>query len=144
MLKHFDHVTVAVTDIPGAVRFFGLLGFELDKDVVISGPMMDRYMGLDNLEARHVTLVLKGAEPRLEVQLLHFNRPTVTPAPDVARLDRIGFNHVCFAVEGIDEVIARVTAAGVTLRNQPMTFHDRRLVFLEGPEGITVELAQWL
>ncbi len=101
MLKHFDHVAVAVTDIPAAVRFFALLGFELDKDVVISGPVMDRYMGIDNLEARHVTLFLKGAEPRLEVQLLHFTRPTVTPAPDVARLDRIGFNHICFAVEDI-------------------------------------------
>jgi catechol 2,3-dioxygenase-like lactoylglutathione lyase family enzyme len=68
----------------------------------------------------------------------------VTPAPDVARLDRIGFNHICFAVEDIDEVISRVTAAGVRTRNEMMTFHDRKLVFLEGPEGITVELAQWL
>src|SRR5690242_7720039 len=144
MLKHFDHVTVAVADVPEAIRFFGLLGFELDKDVVISGPTMDRYMGIDNLEARHVTLFLTGAEPRLEVQLLHFNRPAVTPAPDVARLDRIGFNHICFAVEDIDEVISRVTAAGVRTRNEMMTFHDRKLVFLEGPEGITVELAQWL
>jgi catechol 2,3-dioxygenase-like lactoylglutathione lyase family enzyme len=144
MLKHFDHVTVAVTDIPGAVLFFGLLGFQLDKDVVISGPTTDRYMGIDNLEARHVTLFLKDAEPRLEVQLLHFNRPTVTPAPDVARLDRIGFNHICFAVERIDELIARITGAGVRLQNEMMTFHDRKLVFLEGPEGITVELAQWL
>ena len=144
MLTHFDHVTVAVTDIPAAIRFFGLLGFALDKDVVISGPTMDRYMGIDNLEARHVTLHLKGAEPRLEVQLLHFNRPAVTKAPDVARLDKIGFNHICFAVKDIDQVIATVTAAGVRLRNDMMTFHDRKLVFLEGPEGITVELAEWL
>jgi catechol 2,3-dioxygenase-like lactoylglutathione lyase family enzyme len=143
MLKHFDHVTVAVTDIPAAIRFFGLLGFALDKDVVISGPVMDRYMGIPNLEARHVTLALTGAVPRCEVQLLHFNRPDVTAAADIARLDRIGFNHICFAVDGIDEVIAKVTAAGVRLRNQMMTFHDRKLVFLEGPEGITVELAEW-
>jgi len=143
MLKHFDHVTVAVTDMPAAIRFFGLLGFELDKDVVINGPVMDRYMGIDNLEARHVTLVLRDAEPRLEVQLLHFNRPAVAPTGDIARLDRIGFNHICFAVDGIDQVIARVTAAGVRLRNEMMTFHDRKLVFLEGPEGITVELAEW-
>jgi len=105
--------------------------------------VMDRYMGIDNLEARHVTLHLKGAEPRLEVQLLHFNRPVVKPAADVARLDRIGFNHICFAVEDIDAVIAKVTAAGVRLHNEMMTFHDRKLVFLEGPEGITVELAEW-
>ena len=39
--------------------------------------------------------------------------------------------------------IAKVTAAGVKLRNQPMVFHDRKLVFLEGPDGIVVELAQW-
>ena len=43
----------------------------------------------------------------------------------------------------IDALIAKLTAAGVRLRNKPMTFHDRKLVFLEGPEGITVELAEW-
>ena len=122
MLSHFDHVTVAVTDLTAAIRFFGLLGFEKDKDVVISGPVMERYMGIDGLEAQHVTLVLKGASPRCEVQLLHFRRPTVTH---------------------IHGLIARLTAAGVPLRNEPMVFHDRKLVFLEGPEGVTVELAQW-
>ncbi len=40
-------------------------------------------------------------------------------------------------------MIAKVTAAGVRLRNELMNFHDRKLVFLEGPEGITVELAEW-
>jgi len=143
MLKHFDHVTIAVTDPAAAIGFFALLGFELDKDVVISGPVMDRYMGIDGLEARHVTLALRDARPRLEVQLLHFTRPPVTRDGDIARLDRIGFNHICFAVDDIDGLIAKVTAAGVRLRNEPMTFHDRKLVFLEGPEGITVELAEW-
>jgi catechol 2,3-dioxygenase-like lactoylglutathione lyase family enzyme len=70
MLKHFDHVTVAVTDPAAAIGFFALLGFELDKDVVIKGPVMDQYMGIAGLEARHITLALKDAEPRLEVQLL--------------------------------------------------------------------------
>ena len=147
MLKHFDHVTVAVTDPAVAIGFFALLGFELDKDVVIKGPVMDQYMGIAGLEARHITLALKDAKPRLEVQLLHFLKPPVKradgPGGDIARLDRIGFNHICFAVSDIDSLIAKVTAAGVRLRNQPMTFHDRKLVFLEGPDGITVELAEW-
>ena len=143
MLKHFDHVTVAVTDPHAAIRFFGLLGFELDKDVVIKGPAMDQYMGIDGLEARHITLALKDATPRLEVQLLHFLEPPVKASGDIRRLDRIGFNHICFAVDDIDGLIAKVTAAGVRLRNEPMTFHDRKLVFLEGPEGVTVELAEW-
>jgi catechol 2,3-dioxygenase-like lactoylglutathione lyase family enzyme len=143
MLKHFDHVTVAVTDPAAAIGFFALLGFELDKDVVIKGPVMDQYMGIDGLEARHITLALKDSQPRLEVQLLHFLKPPARRAEDIVRLDRIGFNHICFAVSGIDALIAKVTAAGVRLRNKPMVFHDRKLVFLEGPDGITVELAEW-
>ena len=93
MLRHFDHVTVAVTDVDAAIGFFGLLGFEKDKDVVISGPTMDRYMGVDGLEARHITLALKDAVPRCEVQLLHFRRPPVARAGDIARLDRIRQHH---------------------------------------------------
>ena len=38
MIKHFDHVTIVVTDVESAKRFFGLLGFEEDKSVVIAGP----------------------------------------------------------------------------------------------------------
>jgi catechol 2,3-dioxygenase-like lactoylglutathione lyase family enzyme len=143
MLKHIDHVTVAVADLPAARRFFGLLGFEEDKAVVISGPVMDRYMGVPGIEADHVTLVMKDARPRCEVQILHYRRPTASPDANAGRLDRLGYNHMCFAVSDIDGMITHLTKAGVRLRNEPMTFHDRKLVFLEGPEGITVELAEW-
>jgi catechol 2,3-dioxygenase-like lactoylglutathione lyase family enzyme len=143
MLRHIDHVTVAVSDLAAARRFFGLLGFEEDKAVVISGPVMDRYMGVEDIEADHVTLVLKGASPRCEVQILHYRRPDARPDPNADRLDRLGYNHMCFATSDIDDMIGRLTQAGVRLRNEPMVFHDRKLVFLEGPEGIVVELAEW-
>ncbi len=107
------------------------------------GPVMDQHMGIANLESPPHHPGAEGLNPRLEVQLLHFLNPPVKREGDIARLDRIGFNHICFAVSDIDGLIAKVTAAGVRLRNQPMTFHDRKLVFLEGPEGITVELAEW-
>jgi catechol 2,3-dioxygenase-like lactoylglutathione lyase family enzyme len=34
-------------------------------------------------------------------------------------------------------------AAGFHARNEIMDFHARKLVFIDGPEGVTVELAQW-
>lgn len=37
MLKHFDHVTVAVRDLGAAKTFFAALGFEVDKEVVVMG-----------------------------------------------------------------------------------------------------------
>jgi len=29
-------------------------------------------------------------------------------------------------------------------RNEPMVFQDRKLVFLNGPSNVVVELAEWL
>jgi hypothetical protein len=43
----------------------------------------------------------------------------------------------------VEAEVARLKAKGVQLRNEGMDFHDRKLVFLSGPEGITVELAEW-
>ena len=58
MVKHFDHVTIVVRDVEKAKKFFGLLGFEETMSVVISGEEMSRYMGIDGIEAEHVTLEL--------------------------------------------------------------------------------------
>ena len=142
MVTHFEHVTIAVRDVGAAKRFFGLLGFEEEISTVIKGPTMDAYMGVPGIEAEHVTLVLKGAAPRLEVQLLHYRQPTVPDDPRLARLDRLGFNHVCFAVDDLVAEVARLEAAGVKRRNEIMDFHGRKLVFLAGPEGVVIELSE--
>jgi len=143
MIRHFEHVTVVVRDLAAARRFFGLLGFAEDKAVLISGPQFSAYMGVEGIEADHVTLVLAGATPRLEVQLLHYRHPEPLPEPAMDNLARVGFNHICFAVDDLEATVARLQAGGVELRNGVMEFHHRRLVFLRGPEGITVELAEW-
>jgi catechol 2,3-dioxygenase-like lactoylglutathione lyase family enzyme len=142
MVTHFDHVTVVVRDVEAAKRFFGLLGFEHEKSVVISGETLANYMGVPGIEADHVTLVLKGATPRTEVQLLGYRNPRPTPDPNIDVLSKLGFNHICFAVDDLDREIARLRAGGVETRNDVLDFHSRKLVFLRGPEGITVELSE--
>jgi catechol 2,3-dioxygenase-like lactoylglutathione lyase family enzyme len=143
MIQRFDHVTVVVRDLENAKGFFGLLGFREDTSAVISGEMFARYMDVRGIEAEHVTLVLPGASPRLEVQLLRYRQPAAIPDPDIAKLEKVGFNHVCFAVDDLEAELARLVAAGIKLRNQVMIFQGRKLVFLEGPEGVTIELAEW-
>lgn len=102
MVKHFDHVTIVVTDLDRAKRFFALLGFEEAASVVISGDQFARYRRVAGIEAEHHTLVLKGSAPRLEVQLLKYRHPDAIPNPQLATLLEVGFNHVCFAVDDID------------------------------------------
>lgn len=144
MITHFDHVTLVVRDVEAARRFFALLGFVADKSVVIRGDQFASYMGIAGLEAEHHTLVLAGASPRFEVQLLRLQQPNALPNPDLKTLREVGFNHICLATDDLDADVARLRAAGIAPRNAVMTFHDRKLVFLDGPEGAVVELAQWL
>lgn len=142
-LRRFDHVTVAVRDLDGARRFFALLGFGEERAVVIAGAPFDHYMGVPGIEADHVTLVHESASPRLEVQLLRYRHPEPYTAGDPSRLDAPGYNHVCFAVDDVTAEVERLAAAGVSPKSGVLDFHDRKLVFLSGPEGITVELAEW-
>ena len=143
MILNIDHVTVVVRDIAKAKAFFALLGFVEDKSVVIAGERFARYMGVPGIEAEHVTLVSKQATPRFEIQLLRYIKPERLPEADLENLARPGFNHMCFAVTDLDAEVKRLVSQGVTLRNDVMDFHARKLVFLSGPENITVELAEW-
>ena len=143
MIKRFDHVTVVVDDLADARRFFGLLGFEEATAVVISGPVMDAYMGVPGIEADHVTLVAAGVSPRTEIQLLHYRQPPAIVDPNIRDLHKLGFNHVCFAVDDIMATVDVMRRNGYATRNDVMDFHSRKLVFLAGPGGVTIELAQW-
>jgi catechol 2,3-dioxygenase-like lactoylglutathione lyase family enzyme len=139
----FDHVTIAVFDLDEAIGFFGVLGFEVTKNVRISGATMDAYMGIPGMEADHVTLAVPDAEPHEEVQLLHFHKPGTLVDRSSGDLAGTGFNHVCFRVDDLDATVDKFAAAGFPTRNQPMDFHDRKLVFLVGPANTVIELAEW-
>lgn len=143
MIKHFDHVTICVRDLDAAIAFFALLGFAVDKSVVIAGEPFAGYMGVPDMEADHVTLAVPGSAPRFEVQLLHYRKPEALKDDAIARLDKLGFNHICFAVDDAAATVEHLKAHGVEVRSELSDFHNRRLFFLTGPEGVTIELAEW-
>jgi catechol 2,3-dioxygenase-like lactoylglutathione lyase family enzyme len=60
MALFLDHVAIAVCDLDGAKRFFGLLGFEVADAVVIQGEQFSRYMGVPDLEADQVMMAVPG------------------------------------------------------------------------------------
>jgi catechol 2,3-dioxygenase-like lactoylglutathione lyase family enzyme len=143
MPTRFDHLTIVVRDIDRAKAFFALLGFEEAISVVIAGEPFASYMGVPGIEAEHVTLVLENVSPRTEIQLLRYRHPDPLLDPHIRDLHKLGMNHVCFAVDDIEAEVAKFRAGGFATRNEIMDFHSRKLVFLDGPEGVTVELSQW-
>jgi len=141
-----DHITLAVTDGPAAIERLALFGFRLDHVATIDGGVPASYMGMPIMKAEHITLVLDGCDPRFEIQLLVFDPPPA-PYPDSplpTNLRQLGFNHIALRVDDLDATSAELKAKGVSAINEPMSFIGRRLEFFEGPEGITIELVQWL
>ena len=145
MLRNPDHVTIAVAEPAAAIRFFGLLGFREDHVATIDGGEPARYMGMPDMKAQHITLTLDGSDPHFEIQLLVFEpTPDDDPGLHPTNLRRRGYNHLAFRVDDIEAVTAHLIANGVKMLNDEMDYISRKLRFFEGPEGITLELVQWV
>jgi len=143
MIKNLDHVTIVVKNLNLAKSFFELFGFKETRTAVISGNIIAAYMHIPNIEADHVTLVLENASPRFEIQLLRYHQPNAIEDPHITELNKVGYNHMCFAVDDIAKEIDYLKKHDVTFINELMEFHDRKLIYLRGPESITIELAEW-
>jgi catechol 2,3-dioxygenase-like lactoylglutathione lyase family enzyme len=102
-------------------------------------------MGMPGMKARHITLVLEGAEPRFEIQLLEFDpSPPDDPGEHPTNLRRRGYNHLAFRVDDIGAATSHLVANGVKVLSDELDYISRRLRLFEGPEGITLELVQWV
>jgi catechol 2,3-dioxygenase-like lactoylglutathione lyase family enzyme len=145
VVRNPDHVTIAVADGASAIEFFDLLGFRKQHVAMIDGGPPARYMGMPGMKAQHITLVLEGAEPHFEIQLLEFDpRPPDDPGEHPTNLRRRGYNHLAFRVDDIGAATRHLVAHGVKTLSAEMDYISRRLRFFEGPEGITLELVQWV
>jgi len=145
VLRNPDHVTIAVADAATAIDFFELLGFHEQHVATIDGGLPARYMGMPDMKAQHITLALEGCEPRFEIQLLEFDpRADADLGEHPTNLRRRGYNHVAFRVDDIEAATKHLLANGVKMLSDEMDYISRRLRLFEGPEGITLELVQWV
>jgi len=145
VLRNPDHVTIAVSNAATAIEFFELLGFRKQHVVTIDGGLPAQYMGMPDMKAQHITLALEGCEPRFEIQLLEFDpTPPDDEGAHPTNRRRRGYNHVAFRVDDIGAATTHLVANGVQMLSEEMDYISRRLRFFEGPEGITLELVQWV
>jgi len=145
MIRNPDHVTVAVADAASAIAFFELLGFRRGHVATIDGGEPAAYMGMPDMRAQHITLALEGSDPHFEVQLLEFDpTPGDDPGEHPTNKRRRGYNHLAFRVDDIAAATEHLVAHGVPMLSEEMDYISRKLRFFEGPEGITLELVEWV
>ena len=140
-LRRMDNVGIVVEDLPAAIAFFQELGLELEGEGVIEGDWSGRVTGLR--DQRVEVAMLRTPDGHNRVELSRFLTPAVVADHRTAPVNALGYLRVMFAVDDLDDTLARLAAHGAELVDEVVRYEDvYRLCYLRGPEGILIGLAE--
>jgi catechol 2,3-dioxygenase-like lactoylglutathione lyase family enzyme len=132
-----------VADLDAAIEFFVELGLELEGRAPIAGEWADRITGLPNMRVEIAMLRTPDGHSRLE--LSRFDAPPIVTDHRTAPVNALGYLRVMFAVDDLDDTLARLSKRGATVVGEVVQYADiYRLCYIRGPEGILIGLAQQL
>ncbi|MGC5385063.1 VOC family protein [Micromonospora chalcea] len=139
-----DHVSVVVDDLPAAIAFFTELGMEVEGEMPVEGAWVDRVNGMDGVRVDIAMMRTPDGHGKLE--LTRFRAPALVAAePSDAPPNTLGLRSVMFAVDDVDDTVARLRAHGGELIGEVADYGGvYRLCYLRGPAGVIVALAEQL
>jgi catechol 2,3-dioxygenase-like lactoylglutathione lyase family enzyme len=143
-IQRMDNVLIVVGDLEAAKAFFAELGMELEGEATNEGRSVDRVVGLDGVRSDIAMMRTPDGHGRLELAKFHAP-PAVRAEPESAPANALGIRRIMFAVDDVDDVVARLRRHGGELVGEIAQYEDSyRLCFLRGPEGIIIGLAEQL
>ena len=143
-IQRMDNVLIVVDDLEAAKAFFAELGMELEGEARNEGPWVDSVVGLDDVRADIAMMRTPDGHGGIELAKFH-TPPAVRAEPESAPVNTLGIRRIMFAVEDIDDVVARLRSHGAELVGEIAQYEDiYRLCFLRGPDGIIIGLAERL
>src|ERR687889_1340702 len=140
-LKRMDNVGIVVDDLPAAIAFFTEIGLELEGRAMVEGEWAGRVTGLGDQRVEIAMMVTPDGHSRLE--LSRFLTPRVVADHRSAPVNSLGYLRVMFAVDDLDETLARLRKHGAQLVDEVVRYEDvYRLCYIRGPEGLLIGLAE--
>jgi catechol 2,3-dioxygenase-like lactoylglutathione lyase family enzyme len=141
-VQRMDNVAIVVDDLDSAVAFFTELGMELEGKAQIQGPWADRTVGLDGVRSDIAMMRTPDGHGRLE--LTKYHTPAAADAgPENPPPNTLGLHRVMFAVDDINDTVARLRAHGAELLGEVVQYEGIFLLcYVRGPAGIIVALAE--
>ena len=141
-LLRMDNVAIVVEDLAGAVAFFTEIGLEQEGGAQIEGIWADQTVGLDGVRSEIVMMRTPDGNGRLE--LTRYEKPRAQPSdPAAPPANTLGLHRIMFAVDDIDDTLARLQPLGGEVLREVAQFENvYRLCYLRGPAGIIVALAE--
>jgi catechol 2,3-dioxygenase-like lactoylglutathione lyase family enzyme len=144
MALRLDNVGIVVEDLVAAVEFFRELGLELVGEGVIEGEWAGRVTGLG--DQRVEVAMMRTPDGHGQLELSRFLAPQVIADHRRAPVNALGYLRVMFAVDDLDDTLARLRERGAQLvGDEVVRYEDEYLLcYVRGPEGILIGLAQQL
>src|SRR5215218_7935786 len=140
-LKRMDNVGIVVDDLEATIDFFRELGLDLEGRATIEGEWAGRVTGLGDQRVEIAMMRTPDGHGRLE--LSRFLTPPPVADHRNAPVNALGYLRIMFAVEDIDDTLARLRAHGAELVGELAQYEDEyRLCYVRGPEGILIGLAE--
>jgi catechol 2,3-dioxygenase-like lactoylglutathione lyase family enzyme len=142
-LLRMDNVLLVVDDLDAVKAFFTLLGMKMEGEATVEGPLVGSLIGLKDVRATLV--MMRSPDGNVGIELDKFHTPDpIRFGPVDAPVNTLGYRRVMFAVDDIDEVVARLRAHGAELIGEMQYEDTNRLAYIRGPEGIIVGLSEQL
>jgi catechol 2,3-dioxygenase-like lactoylglutathione lyase family enzyme len=143
-LLRMDNVGIVVDDLDTVIAFFTELGLELEGKAVVEEAWAARVVGLD--EQRIDVAMMRTPDGHGRIELAKYHTPkAISGVPEDAPANTLGIRRIMFAVDDIDDAIARLLDHGAELVGEVVNYQDvYRLCYIRGPEGIVVALSQQL
>ncbi len=143
-LQRMDNVLIVVDDLEAVKAFFVELGMELEGETTVEGPSVDRLIGLQNVRATLALMRTPDGHGRIELDKFH-TPESIRTGPKNVPVNALGIRRIMFAVDDIDDVVARLRTHGAELVGEVVQYEETyRLCYIRGPEGIIVGLAEQL
>jgi catechol 2,3-dioxygenase-like lactoylglutathione lyase family enzyme len=143
-LKRMDNVLIVVDDLEAAKAFFVELGMELEGETSVEGPSVDSLIGLKDVRATLALMRTPDGHGRIELDKFH-TPAAVKAEPKNAPVNTLGIRRIMFAVDDLEDVVARLRAHGAELVGEITQYEDLyRLCYIRGPEGLLIGLAEQL
>src|SRR6187431_2266600 len=140
-LKRMDNVAIVVDDLTATIDFLLELGLELEGRAMVEGVWAGRVTGLGDQRVEIAMMRTPDGHSRLE--LSRFLAPPVVADHRNAPVNALGYLRVMFAVDDIDDTLARLRKHGAQLVGEVVQYEDvYRLCYIRGPEGLLIGLAE--
>ena len=136
-----DNVGIVVESLDAAISFFAELGLELEGRAMIEGDWSGRVTGLR--DQRVEIAMMRTPDGHSRIELSRLVTPAVLEDHRQAPVNALGYLRVMFAVDDLDDTLARLRGHGAQLVDEVIQYEDvYRLCYVRGPEGILIGLAE--